>query len=473
MKKKNIYNSWLWSSIFTILVYFVMPSRARYSLGLSDASIFEYFGYAMSNGEVLYKNLFDHKGPVIFLINYLGYELYGELGIKIVYLFCIFMFFYTSTLVSRLFTNEKNSIIVLLIIYIVFVSIFELGWGIEGYILPLLNYSLYIYIKYFLKQQVSKLEVLFVGVSLAIVFFLRANMIGIWIGFSFYVLLYMISKKQYKELVDFAKYFILGINIVVIPLMIYLLVKGVLSEMIYQSFTMNYIYSKNQGIGKRNILNWFISIANELNLMLIFFVGILISYKKYKRKTVLFSLVVVLCLVFALLSKRPFLHYLLVLIPLIIPILSITLENSIFKINIVYILCGIYIIYYSPIQNILKNVENRNYNFFNDEVKIARYIKDNTINTDRIYSHRMQGLIYLEAERLANSKFFFIPSLEDETPIIDEFKSNFERKKPKYIVFDERYDYNQDTDIYIKEYISKNYKKEYGIKTITLYKLIE
>lgn len=121
----------------------------------------------------------------------------------------------------------------------------------------------------------------------------------------------------------------------------------------------------------------------------------------------------------------------------------------------------------------MRNVENRNYNYFNDEVKIAKYIKDNTSKTDRIYSYRMQGLIYLEAERLANSKFFFIPSLEDETPIIDEFKSNFEREKPKYIVFDERYDYNQDTDIYIKEYISKNYKKEYGIKTTTLYKLIE
>ncbi len=473
MKKICLYNSWLWSSIFTILVYFVMPSRARYSLGLSDASIFEYFGYAMSNGEVLYKDLFDHKGPVIFLINYLGYELYGELGIKIVYLFCIFMFFYTSTLVSKLFTNERNSIIVLLILYIVFVSIFELGWGIEGYILPLLNYSLYIYIKYFLQQQVSKLEVLFVGVSLAIVLFLRANMIGIWLGFSFYVLLYMISKKQYKELVDFAKYFVLGISIVVIPLVIYLLIKGVLYEMIYQSFIMNYIYSKNHGIGKRNILNWFISVASGLNLTFIFCIGILISYRKYKGKVLLFSLVVVLCLVFALLSKRPYLHYLLVLIPLIIPILSIIFESSIFKINIAYLLCGIYIIYFIPIQNILKNVENRNYNYFSDEIKIARYIKDNTSKTDRIYSHRMQGLIYLEAERLANSKFFFIPALEDETPIINEFKSSFEREKPKYIVFDERYDYNQYTDIYIKEYISKNYKKEYEIKTITLYKMIE
>ena len=145
MKKKYLYNIWLWSSIFTILVYFTMPVRARYALGLSDASIFEYFGYAMSNGEVLYRNLFDHKGPIIFLINYFGYILNGEFGIKIVYLICIFIFFYTSILIARLFTNERNSIIVLVLIFVLFESFFELGWGIEGYVLPVISYSLYIY----------------------------------------------------------------------------------------------------------------------------------------------------------------------------------------------------------------------------------------------------------------------------------------------------------------------------------------
>ena len=163
----------------------------------------------------------------------------------------------------------------------------------------------------------------------------------------------------------------------------------------------------------------------------------------------------------------------LVLIPLVVPILSILLDSSIFKVNIVYIFFGIYIIYYTPIQNILTNIENRDYNYFNDEVKVAKYVKNNTVSIDRIYSHRMQGLIYLEAERLANGKFFFIPSLEDETPIIDDFKSTFEKQSPKYIIFDERYDYKKATDYYVKEYLEKNYKEEYAIKTIKVYKLIE
>ena len=85
----------------------------------------------------------------------------------------------------------------------------------------------------------------------------------------------------------------------------------------------------------------------------------------------------------------------------------------------------------------------------------------------------MQGLIYLEAERLANGKFFFIPSLEDETPIIDDFRSSFEKQSPKYIIFDECYDYKKDTDYYIKEYLEKNYKEDYVIKTIKVYKLVE
>ena len=473
MKKLYLYNSWLWSGLFTLFVYFTMPARARYVLGLSDASIFEYFGYAMSNGEILYKDLFDHKGPIIFLINYFGFILNGESGIKLIYLICIFLFSYTCILLARLFTHERNSIIVLVIIFILFESFFELGWGIEGYVLPAINYSLYIYLKYLLGKTVSRLEIMIVGVTLAAVFFTRANMIGIWLIFSIYVLIDKVSKKQFKEFLTFAMWLILGIFVVIIPLGIYLLIKDVLFEMMYQSFMMNYIYTQNQGLGKRKIVEWIFEIFNGLNITLMFFWGMIIAYRKYGRKILFFVITVFVCLVFALLSKRPYLHYLLVLIPLVVPILSIILESSLFKVNIVYILLGIYIIYYTPIQNILTNIENRNYNYFNDEVKIAKYVQNNTTNTDRIYSHRMQGLIYLEAERLANGKFFFVPSLEDETPIIDDFRSSFEKQAPKYIIFDERYDYKKDTDYYIKEYLEKNYKEDYVIKTIKVYKLVE
>ena len=79
--------------VLTILVWLTMETSVRKGLPLLDASIFEYFGYAMSHGQKMYLDLFDHKGPVIFLINYIGYVLGGPLGIKFLYLFSIAVFF--------------------------------------------------------------------------------------------------------------------------------------------------------------------------------------------------------------------------------------------------------------------------------------------------------------------------------------------------------------------------------------------
>ena len=39
---------------------------------LLDSSVFRYIGTIMHDGCVPYRDSFDHKGPLIFLINYLG-----------------------------------------------------------------------------------------------------------------------------------------------------------------------------------------------------------------------------------------------------------------------------------------------------------------------------------------------------------------------------------------------------------------
>ena len=70
------------SAIFTFLVWIAMATSVRKGLPLLDASNFEYFGYAMSKGDILYTQIFDHKGPMIFLINYIGYLIGGPFGVK-------------------------------------------------------------------------------------------------------------------------------------------------------------------------------------------------------------------------------------------------------------------------------------------------------------------------------------------------------------------------------------------------------
>ena len=46
------------SGVFTFLVWIAMATSVRKGLPLLDASNFEYFGYAMSKGDMLYTQIF-------------------------------------------------------------------------------------------------------------------------------------------------------------------------------------------------------------------------------------------------------------------------------------------------------------------------------------------------------------------------------------------------------------------------------
>lgn len=169
MKKNNLIIGFT-SLLFTTLVWLSMVTSVKKGIPFSDASIFEYFGYAMNRGELMYANLFDHKGPVIFIVNYLGYLISGSLGIKFLYLFCTFLFFVISFLISKLFTGNKQSILVLFLLFLVYEHFFDGGWSLEGYILPLISYSLYVFLKFFIKNNIKNYEIILAGLCFAIVF---------------------------------------------------------------------------------------------------------------------------------------------------------------------------------------------------------------------------------------------------------------------------------------------------------------
>ena len=461
------------SMLLTIFVWLTMATSVRKGLPLLDASIFEYFGYAMSHGQKMYLDLFDHKGPVIFLINYIGYVLGGPLGIKFLYLSCIAVFFYISYFISRMFTNWKSSIVTLAILFIIFVSFFEGGWGLEGYVLPFLTYSLYIFLKFFLQGKVKNIEIVLTGVSFAVVLFTKANMIGIWLAFALVILFQSIYQKQFLYLANIVVFFLLGVSLFVVPLCIYLQVQGSLGEMFYQSVIMNFIYSKESSqLTIREVLLWYMEKANALQINFMILISSIVAWKRYSSKILIYHLIFLSCLFLSLVSKRPYLHYLLVIIPLMIPYISLTLDKfvqkNIFKYFAISIV-GLGVIYYGEFQSIKSQINNRYGDVSVHEKEVANYIRDHSDKNDRIYSHRLNGIIYLYSERLSSTKFFFVPSLKDETPIIESFKESFETNPPKYIVFDSKWDYGRLTDSFIKEFIQKNYHEDKQIDTMKIY----
>ena len=458
-----------------LLAWFTLSTSVRKGLPLLDASIFEYFGYAMNHGEKMYLDLFDHKGPVIFLLNYLGYTLGGPLGIKILYILSLIVFFYIGYHISRLFTGIRNSLVVLVITFIIFESFFEGGWGLEGYILPYLTYSLYVFLKYFLEDKINKFEIILSGFSFAVVLFTKANMIGIWLIFSLLVTIKLIYQKQFSLFLKYITLFITGSALFIVPLCCFLWFQGSLKEMFYQSVVMNFIYSKESGyLTVMEMIKWYMNQVNVLQLNLMMVIAMIAVWKQYSIKILVYNGAFIFCLMLALISKRAYLHYLIVLIPLFIPYISVTINKFMNKSSLLYFLIftiGLVFIYWGPIHGIKDRVTNRSIDYSVNEKEVADYIHQHTNEQDRIYSHRLNGIIYLYSERLSSTKFFFVPSLKDETPIIDSFKESFEMNPPKYIVFDSKWDYGRLTDSFIKELIQKNYHEEKQIDTMKIYQI--
>lgn len=473
MKKEKMI-AFSFSLFLGIITWFTLATSVRKGLPLLDASIFEYFGYAMSHGQRMYLDLFDHKGPVIFLINYLGYSIGASLGIKILYIASLIVFFYIGYYISRLFTGIRNSFVVLIITFIILESFFEGGWGLEGYILPCLAYSLYIFIKYFLTDKVKGYEIVLTGFSFAVVLFTKANMIGMWLVFSLLISIKLIYQREVISLLKHIGLFIIGSIVFILPLCCYLLFQGSLEEMFYQSIVMNFIYSKESSeLSVREILKWYMDQANYLQINFIIVIAIITGWKRYGMKTLIYTITFLFCLILALISKRTYLHYLLVLIPLFIPYISVTINKLINKDASKYfllLLVGLLGIYWGSLSDIKNKVDNRYNDLSLNEKEVANYISAHTDKQDKIYTHRLNGIIYLYSDRLSSTKFFFVPSLKDETPIIDDFKTSIEKVPPKYIVFDSKWDYGRLTDSFIKEYIIKNYQLEKQIDTMKIYK---
>lgn len=136
----------------TFLVMLMSPLNLFSINGVSgiDSSVFKTIGYYMNNGLLPYKDIFDHKGPILYILNYLGYIISPNRGIWVIEF--VFMFISTCFIykISRLKCDKKISIFITIIILSLLCLYFEQGNLCEEYALPLELISLYIFLKYFL-----------------------------------------------------------------------------------------------------------------------------------------------------------------------------------------------------------------------------------------------------------------------------------------------------------------------------------
>ncbi|MBF0714427.1 hypothetical protein HZY83_07035, partial [Gemella sp. GH3] len=301
-----------------------------------------------------------------------------------------------------------------------------------------------------------------------------ANMISIWIFFTIILFIVQLKKKNYKFLLKYSVYFSTGIFLVLIPTLIYLIKNNILHDMLYQAFYVNFTYAGGDGVGIVNLGIWLLKLLKDMNVILIVLIANIIL--KINKRLMIYNLFLAFATYMAFLSKRDYYHYLIVIIPILIPYTS-TVFNYVFTkvklniINIALITISTFVLYLSGVEHFTKSLIGRH----NTDIAFAKtgeYIKNNTNSEEKIYVHRLSGTIYLQSERLAATKYFFIPAINEDI-YYDDFKNEIEKNKPEYIVLSNYFINNEKCDEFIKEYVDKNYTEEHQEDHLVVYKKIK
>ena len=200
-----------------------------------DSSVFLYIGKRMLEGKLPYRDLFDHKGPILYFIEYLGLRLsHGKTDG--VWILEVLNLLWTSALMFRLgllAANNRSScyLAVMMTVIVCGWKVWQGGNFTEEYALPWITMTALVFFRFFQTGSYRLRDIFMVGFSFAVVFLLRANMIAVWAAYLPLVLVFFLREKQYSNLGKCAALFVLGISVVFLPVLVWAEKSGVLPEL--------------------------------------------------------------------------------------------------------------------------------------------------------------------------------------------------------------------------------------------------
>lgn len=227
---------------------------------IQDSSAFLYIGRRMTEGKLPYRDLFDHKGPVLYLIQWLGIWAIPD-SFTGVWLLEVLNLFATGMCLRKLAAlvsdNDVNAYLS------VMAAVGVCGWMVwqggnftEEFALPWISAAAYICFRFICYREYRAVDILILGAGFGVVLLLRANMIAAWAVLMPPVLLTLLKGRRYREIGKCTLLFISGILIVMLPVLLWARLAGFISEMWqdYILFNLSYTDSTSTGFTDRLIL---------------------------------------------------------------------------------------------------------------------------------------------------------------------------------------------------------------------------
>lgn len=424
-----------------------------------DSDIFLAMGKFSKAGLIPYREFFDHKGPWIILIQWLGYVFgNGKPGVFIIQVIFLTVSLLGIYKILRLYYKEKISLFLTVASLLIINIYFDKGNLTEEYCIPFLIWSTYLAVK-FLKSGDKEHKCIYsflYGITFMVGAMTRlTNSIPI-VLFILAGLVLLIKIKAWKNIIKNALSFFTGNLIVLIPTVIYFLKVGALKEMLYATFVYNFKHGFEKApLTYSEVVNL---AALAVPLVIAFVFGVMTIYIRKSKpnhsdelkkmsfhpdETIVIGIIIVILSGAALLLlaiSRPYAHYLMVWIPTIVLAMgfmrNLWTEKKIFCI-IAFLLCSFVAVGKvatagMEIHSVLKSDYVQN--FESEAQKIVSKIPKG--DRDKVIVYNVKAYFYLTTDLKPCYKNFNHQDLHTGMDDVEreEFLNDLESLKAKYII---------------------------------------
>lgn len=429
----------------------------------TDSSVFKTMAMMMEKGYMPYKDSFDHKGPYIYILNWLGNRISSYRGVWVIEFITIFLSMVALYKTARLCCNKVFSCITVFVSLSLLFGYFQGGNLAEEYAVPLIAISQFIFLDYLINDRVSKFRLMLCGFCFGAICLLRINMGSVWVAFGATIFILCFVRKQYSRLKEFTIFFLLGVCLIAIPIFVWLGANGALADFWENYIVFNREYISASGGRAYFSKKWqsFFFFLN--NTITIFAIIISIYFCIFKNKILYgaYLCYIFLSLLFTCLSGMTYSHYGMALIPMVsFPIASLLdmvspqkQEKGMALIVIVYLMGVIVMPDWLDLCSEIMLTHDHKEETHRDMTtyEISEYIKNNTSENDTISVYGNWNIIYVLSDRAHATKYSYqFPLCEVMPSIRNEYLEQLGEELPPIIVVQSRF-YDDTISTFLEE----------------------
>ncbi len=269
-----------------------------------DVNAFFTVGKSVTNDMVIYKDIYEQKGPILYFLFTVVYLIshttfVGAYVLEIITCFCFLLISYKTLC---LFTSSRIIYTFPILAVIIYSSpALSLGGSAEEICLPCVALCHYFGIKSIVNgKRIRLLEWLIIGITSGAILWVKFSLLGFYIGFGLVFAVIYLKNRWIKDLFQAVASLFAGVLLISVPVLVYFIINSAVADLYQVYFYDNiFVYSVNDS-GNRlrslieNLCNGFSSaIDSYLIGFVMIFAGFIFLLRK-KDKLMIYSLTTLL-----------------------------------------------------------------------------------------------------------------------------------------------------------------------------------